>query len=287
MTDYIIATDATIDLDYDILKDTGACVIPMSYIMDDDAFDYDPSKPDFDFDNFFEKLAKGAVVSTSQVTPASYIDFFGELIQKSKNILYICFSSGLSGTYNSACFAAEEIMEQNPDVTIKVIDSLCASVGEGLIVYLACNEQKAGKSFEETVEFVEKTKTKCQQWFVVGSLDQLKRGGRISSIEAALGTMLHIHPILKVDGEGRLEVAEKVRGMKKAFSVLNEKFLEIAEKNQSTVMVGYAGEPDMAEEFAASIKKSGIVRECLISHIGPVIGSHTGAPMYAIVFLSE
>lgn len=286
MTDYIIATDATIDLEADILSNMGVYVIPMDFIVDGEACTYDPVKPGFDFDGFYGKIAGGATVSTSQIAPSAYMDFFEGLIKVSKKILYICFSSGLSGTYNSACFAAEEIMDKYPEVTIRVVDSLCASVGEGFFVYNACLQRDAGVSFDDLCVFLEDAKGSCQQWFVVGNLDQLKRGGRISSIEAALGTMLHIHPILKVDEEGRLKVEEKVRGMKKAFSTLIDKYSSLAKKDQKVVLVGYAGEREQADLFAASVKEQGIADECIVSRIGPVIGSHTGAPMYAVVFWS-
>lgn len=288
MDDYLIATDATIDLSGEMCDRLGVKVIPMRYMLDGQEYAYDPASEVFDYDGFYAKLKTGAPISTTQITPATFKDFFEEAFKINKNIVYICFSSGLSGTYNSAIIAADELMEERPDCRIAVIDSLCACAGEGLLVYLASQKKKEGLSFEDMVDFVEKTKSSIRHWFVVGNLDQLKRGGRINAVEATLGNLLSINPILTVDEEGKLKVVEKVRGMKKALNTIKEHFVKTAFTNEAqTIMIAQAGALDYANLLADSIRSLEGVGDIIICDIGPIIGAHVGSPMCALLFKGE
>jgi DegV family protein with EDD domain len=183
---------------------------------------------------------------------------------------------------------AREIMEEYPDVRICVVDSLCASVGEGFLLREVCRKRDEGAEFSELVKYTEEIKRQVCHWFVVGNLDQLARGGRINPAVAKLGSILNIHPILTTDEEGKLKVSEKVRGMKKAINRLAEKFDKYAfNRAVHRIIVAHAGCPELAEELRKLMLAKEKIKECIIQKIGPVIGSHTGSPMCALVFMGE
>ena len=286
--DYIIVSDATVDLDRSILEQLNVRIIPMIYILDGKENFCNPLEQDIDHEDFYEKVNKGIPVSTSQNPPTLFTDFYEELAKEYKNILYICFSSGLSGNYGSAVMGANEFMEEHPGIRIEVVDSLCASVGEGYLLQEVCRKRDEGASFEEAVRFTEEIKRQICHWFVVGNLDQLARGGRINPAVAKLGSILNIHPILTTDAEGKLKVSEKVRGMKKALIRLCERFTGYAFPGDGhRVMVAHAACPELAEDLQKLLLATGRIRECIIQKIGPVIGSHTGSPMCAVVFMGN
>ena len=286
MKDYIVVSDGTVDIDREMIGKLGAKIIPMIYIIDGEEHLFDPSEEVFDYKSFYEKVNAGVPVSTSQNPPTVFIDHFEELIKEYKKVLYICFSSGLSGNYNSACMAAEEVMNRHPEADIRVIDSLCASVGEGFLLSAICEKRDEGADFEELAQYAESIKRDVCHWFVVGNLDQLRRGGRINALEAKLGSILNIHPILTTDREGKLKVAEKVRGMRKALHELVGKFVTYAKAGiMHKVIVAHAGASELAEQLKGLLKETGRIKECLIQDIGPVIGAHTGSPMCAVVFM--
>lgn len=288
MNDYIVVSDATVDLNRELIESLDVRIIPMIYILDGKEFYYDPSKEEFDHEGFYEKVNSGVPVSTSQNPPAVFMDHYSELARIYKKILYICFSSGLSGNYNSAVMAAQEFMEKNPEVTIKVVDSLCASVGEGFLVREVCHKRDEGASFEELSEYAERIKRQVCHWFVVGNLERLKRGGRINAVEAKLGSILNIHPILTTDREGKLKVSEKVRGMRKALHQLAGRIIKYAHEDIThKIIVAHAGCRELAEELKELALGTGKIKECIIEKIGPVIGAHTGSPMCAVVFMGD
>ena len=285
MKDYLIVSDGTVDLNKDTVEKLGIKIIPMIYILDGAEHFYDPSAEDFDFEDFYKQVNAGVPVSTSQNPPALFKEYFEKFLKISGKILYICFSSGLSGNYNSAVMASREVMEENPGTDIRVVDSLCASVGEGLLVKEICRKSDEGLSFEELTEYTEKIKRDVCHWFIVGNLEQLKRGGRINAVEAKLGSILNIHPVLTTDSEGKLKVSERARGMRKALHTLLERFITHAKNDfEHRIIVAHAGARELAENLKALLEETGKIKECSISEIGPVIGAHTGAPMCAVTF---
>lgn len=289
MKDYIIVSDGTVDIDKTILEELDVRIIPMIYIMDGEEHFFDPSKEEFRDMEFYEKVNAGVPVSTSQNPPALFQEFFEGLAEEGyKKILYICFSSGLSGNYASACMSARMVMEDDTSVDIRVVDSLCASIGEGFLLREVCAKRDSGASFEETVNYAEEIKRQVCHWFVVGNLEQLRRGGRINAVEAKLGAILNVHPILTTDAEGKLKVSEKVRGMKKALVRLVDRFITYAHEDIThNIIVAHAGCLELAEELKELVLKTGRIRKCIIQKIGPVIGAHTGSPMCAIVFMGR
>ncbi|MCR4625038.1 MAG: DegV family protein [Lachnospiraceae bacterium] len=286
--DYLIVSDATVDLDKSILEGLNVKIIPMFFIMDGKEIFYNPMEEEIDHEEFYRKVNAGVKVSTSQNPPTVFVDQYREFIKESKKILYICFSSGLSGNYNSALMGAKELMEEYPDTDIRVVDSLCASLGEGFLLQEVCRKRDEGAGFDEITEYTEQIKRQICHWFVVGNLDQLARGGRINPATAKLGSILNIHPILTTDAEGKLKVSEKVHGMKKAIKRLAERFDKYAfNKAVHRIIVAHAGCPELAEELKKLMLAKEKIKECITQKIGPVIGSHTGSPMCALVFMGE
>lgn len=288
MSEYYIATDATFDLNQELTDELGVKVIPMEFLLDGVSYYHYPDCHELSLPDFYRGLKEGKSASTTQITPNRYMEFFEELLADGKDIIYIALSSGLSGTYASACLAAVELCDKYPDRKIRCIDSVCASIGEGLLVYNAALQQKKGLSYDEMVDYIEETKVKCCHWFMVEDLEQLKRGGRINALEAVLGAALNIHPILSTDRQGKLRVVTKVRSAKKALSyILQTMINDGVNLAEQTVMVGHGNAEEYAKALQAEVLATGLVKDCIIAEIGPVIGSHVGSGMCALVFLGD
>lgn len=285
---YVIVSGATGDLPQSVIEEYGIHVIPMTVRIGEQDYLYHPDEKELSCKEFYAKLSVGEESVTSQITPVVFKEVFETYLKEGKDVLYIAFSSGLSGTVNSARLVAQELSERYPERKIECIDSLCASIGEGFLVYLAGKLQKEGKSFEAVTKFVKENCTKICHWFTVDDLIHLKRGGRLSGFEAAVGTALKIKPVLSVDREGKLTVVAKVRGTKKGIEYLKERLINdgIDTANQ-TVLVGHANAPDIAEQLKEMLLTEGLVKEVIISNVGPIIGTHVGSGMFALVFLGE
>lgn len=225
--------------------------------------------------------------TTSQVNPQQYRDYFTEFLKEDRNLLYISFSSGLSGSCGNAVLAADELMEENEGCRIVVVDSRCASMGEGLLVHKAVQMKKQGKSMEETAEYLNGLVPHLTHVFTVDDLNHLYRGGRVSRAAAVVGTIAGIKPILHVDDEGHLIPISKIRGRKKSLNALVD-YME--EKTK-----GYPGKNDIifishgdaladAEYVKAEIEKRFGIKEFMINHIGPTIGAHSGPGTIALFF---
>lgn len=200
MKSFVIATDSTSDLSESYLETEDISIAYLTYTIGGVSYCKENQLPSHEF---YEKMRGGELPITSQINPDEAKVFLQEQLKKGNEILYIAFSSGISGTYNSVRLAAEEIMEENSDAKIEVIDSLCASAGEGLLVYYACKLRAEGTSFEETVRWITKNRLHLTHIFTVDDLNHLYRGGRVSKSSAVVGTVLNIKPILHVDDEGR------------------------------------------------------------------------------------
>ncbi len=285
---YVIVSGATGDLPQSVIEEYGLHVIPMTVRVGEQDYLYHPDEKELSCKDFYTKLSAGENAVTSQITPIVFKEVFEKYLEEGKDILYISFSSGLSGTVNSARLIAEELLEDYPERKIVCVDSLCASIGEGFIVYLAGKLRKEGKSFEEVAEFVTENCTKVCHWFTVDDLIHLKRGGRLSGFEAAVGTALKIKPVLSIDREGKLTVVTKVRGTKKGIDYLKERLINdgIDAANQ-TVIVGHADAQEIAEQLKEQLLSEGLVKDVIISNVGPIIGTHVGSGMFALVFLGE
>lgn len=287
MRDYIIITDSCADLDPGMIKKLRIEVIPMTFILDGESYKNWPDGREMDFGEFYAQLRSGKMSSTSQLNTVEFLDYFRPFLEKEKDILYIGFSSGLSTTVESARAAAEELADAYPDCSIAVVDSLAASLGEGLMVSYAAQLKKQGRELNETVEWLEKHRLCFAHWFTVDDLNFLRRGGRLSGTVALLGTMLGIKPILHVDDEGHLISKEKARGRKASLDTLVDHIGKSADdpKNQS-IFISHGDCLKDAEYVAQEVRRLFGTKEIYINHIGPVIGSHAGPGTVAVFFFA-
>lgn len=288
MPDYVILTDSTTDFSGAMIKSLDINVIPLRFNMGGISYFDDVDKKDLKIREFYNKLRQGELSRTSQINPEDFINVFRSYLEAQKDILYIAFSSGLSNTYSSACIAANELKSNFPDRKIIIIDSLCASLGEGLLVYLAVKEKQKGTDIESLSKWIEGKKKSICHLFTVDDLNYLKRGGRISTASAFLGSLLHIKPLLHVDDNGKLVLIGKERGRKKAISTILDKMEKCGTSLESQEIFISHGDCENDANYAAHlIKERFKVKNIFISTIGHVIGSHSGPGTLAIFFVGS
>jgi DegV family protein with EDD domain len=238
--------------------------------------------------DFYNKLRKGDMSATTQITPIVYEEYFRKYVAEGLSIIYIGFSSALSESFNHSVMAKKTILEENQTADITVVDSKCASVGQGLLVYYACEMKKQGKSKEEIAAWVEDTKLKVNHWFTVDSLDHLHRGGRLSATSAAFGTALKIKPILIVDNEGKLIPKDKVRGRQKSINALSQELKSrIVNPEEQIVFISHGDCIEEAEQLKQLVLSKVNVKDIIINYLGPVIGAHTGPGLLCIAFIGN
>ncbi|MDL2219024.1 DegV family protein [Ruminococcaceae bacterium OttesenSCG-928-O06] len=287
MSEYILFTDSCADLGPEMLEELGVDVECLTFNLGGKEYVNWPDGRDISFDEVYAALRKGATASTSQVNSDDFTKAFRRHLEAGKDILYLGFSSGLSGTVNSARIAAEELDPQYPTARVIVIDTLAASLGQGLLVWHAAQMKKQGKTLDEVAAWVEENKLKLAHWFTVDDLNFLKRGGRLSGAAALFGTMLSIKPVLHVDDEGHLIAMDKVRGRRQSLMALVDKMEKTAiEPAGQTVFISHGGCRDEAEIVAKEIKKRFGTKDIYINYVGPVIGSHSGPGTMALFFLA-
>ena len=285
-----ITTDSTADLPAEYLKEHNIGCMPISYILDGVTYG---RERELDWKEFYAMMRnEGKMPTTSQINPAEAKEYFEEFVKTDKEILHIAFSSGLSGTYNNVCIAAQEVMEEHPDCRIVVLDSLCASLGEGLFVHKAVNLRDAGKTLDETADWLRENTQNFVHVFTVDDLFHLHRGGRVSRAAAIVGTLVSIKPKLHVDSEGHLIVIGKVRGRKKALNALVDYMEEkmgkrLQENRDDCVFISHGDALEDAEYVRDQVRERFGMEHFLISHIGPTIGAHSGPGTIALFFLGE
>ena len=283
MCSYKIFTDSACDIKPEVLGEWGVTSLDLSFRFDGEDEVYKNS--DMTTDNFYKKMREGGVAKTSAVNPDAFIEAFEKELKAGFDVICIAFSSGLSTTYNSARIAKESLAEKYPERKIEVIDTLAASAGEGLIVYLAAKRRDEGASIEELKEYVEGIKMGISIWFTVDDLVYLKRGGRVSAASAFFGNMLGIKPILHMDEAGHLVAVQKVRGRRTAIDTLCKKIEELAtDKDNCPIFVSHADCLSEVMALDASISAKLGRGFTHITDIGPVIGSHAGPGTIAIFF---
>lgn len=287
MYDFLIVTDSTADLPQDYLEKYEIGEFKLTYSISGE--NYGPNK-DLPTDVFYNLMRGGELPKTSQVNPEEAKEGLVKLLKKNKNILYLAFSSALSGTYNSVRLAAEEIMEENEDANIVVIDTKCASLGEGLCVHKAVMLREEGKSMDEVAEYIKEHLLNFVHLFTVDDLNHLWRGGRVSKGTAIIGTMLVIKPILHVDDEGRLINIAKERGRKKSLlklvDMMGQQMGSYADKND-VVFISHGDSLEDANFVRDEIEKRYGIKEFVINTIGPTIGSHAGPGTIALFFMGD
>ena len=259
-------------------------VLPMEVILNGKSRIYGPGG-DMDVAEFYEALRGGATASTTQIRPDVYFKHFSPCLEAGEDILYLCFTSGMSGTYQTAQMCAQELRESFPERTIRCVDTLCASVGEGFLVREAARKKAEGMDLDALGDWVEANRLSVCHWFTVDTLEFLRRGGRISTAAAVVGTALQIKPMLHVSEEGKLEVAEKLRGGRRAMSAQLARMKKGWEPSiGKLVVIGHGDSPEKAEELKTLVQEAFPDSEIQTAPIGPVIGTHTGPGMLAIIF---
>ena len=285
MRDYCIVTDSTCDLPANIVTDLGITVIPMEFQLNGTTYLNYPDGRDYDFHAFYDALRAGKASTTSQVNYQTFLDTFTPILESGRDILYLAFSSGLSGTYNGSVIAANDLMEKYPGSKVISVDTLAASVGEGLLVYTAAKKREEGLSLDELAQWVTDNRLHLCHWFTVDDLNHLKRGGRISPAVAIIGTALGIKPVMHVDDEGHLIPVSKVRGRRKSLDALVEHMAETCDKPESqTIFIGHGDSKEDAEYVAKLVRQKFKVKNIILNYIGPVIGSHSGPGTLALFF---
>lgn len=287
MRDYIILTDTTADLPDEYIKEHHLGLLSLNYMIDGEAYDIQHELP---YKEFYAKMRSGSMPTTAQVNPEIAKEVFSKYLDMNLDILYIAFSSGLSGSCSSAAIAAAELQEERPESKIFVIDSLCASLGEGLLVHQAVKQKKNGLSAEENAAWLEKNKLHVGHIFTVDDLNHLYRGGRVSKAAAVLGTMVNIKPVLHVNEEGRLVPLSKVRGRKKSLHAMVDKMAETMgnrDKENDIVFISHGDSLEDAKYLANAVRERFGIEKFLISHICPTIGAHSGPGTVALFFMCE
>ena len=287
MRDYVITTDNNSDLPEEYYKEHGVGCTYLSYSMDGTDYTKETFLPVHDF---YERMRNGSLPTTAQVNPQDVRDMMVPYLEAGKDILHIAFSSGLSGTYQNCCIAAEELREEYPQRSIVVIDSLAASLGQGLLVHFAQQRKEAGEDMDQVAAWVEEHKNNLVHVFTVDDLNHLYRGGRVSRTTAILGGMLNIKPVLHVDEEGKLIAIGKVRGRKKALlelvRLMDEKIGSYRE-SCDTIFVSHGDCREEAEFVVEKVKEKYPVKTVIINPVGATIGAHSGPGTLALFFLGD
>ena len=288
MSDYIIITDSSCDLPDSIVRELELEVLPLSFIMDGKTYRNYPDNRDMSPKDFYNKEREGVMATTNAVNVADAAEAMESVLKQGKDVLVLGFSSGLSATCSSFQIAGQELAEQYPDRKIFVVDTLCASLGQGMLVYQAAKLRQQGKTMEEVRDWTEANKLRQCHYFTVDDLFFLKKGGRVSAATAVVGTMLQIKPVLHVDDEGHLINVAKARGRKASLTALVDKVGELADDPASQTM--FISNSDCAEDaqfVADEIKKRYGTREIILNSIGPVTGAHTGPGCVALFFMGK
>lgn len=286
MAEYVLFTESTADLSVELVQELGVEVLPMRFSLNGREYNNYPDNRELDPHDFYDALRAGGMSTTSQINQAAFEDAFTPVLEAGKDILYLAFSSGLSGTFQSARLAAEDLAEKYPQRTVRVIDTLQASMGEGLAVYYAATMKNEGKSLEEVASWFEANKMRVCAWFTVDDLMFLKRGGRLGGGAAVVGTLLGIKPILHVDDEGHLIAMEKVRGRRASLDGLVKHFASSdVPAAEQVVFVSHGDCIEDCKYVADRCRELG-AKKVYISDIGPVIGAHSGPGTVALFFLA-
>lgn len=285
MYDYQIITDSGSDLPEALLNQLDVRRVSLTVNFKGETLN---DSVDAGIKELYDGLRTGHTATTSAVNPDRWAAAMKETLEEGKNVLVIAFSSGLSTTYQSAVIAAEELREIYPQRKILVVDSLCASLGQGLLVYYACAKRDEGMDIESLAAWLEENRLHLCHWFTVNDLMYLKRGGRVSAATAAVGTMLNIKPVLHVDDEGHLIKVSTARGRKAAIRGLANKALELGgDYDNSTMFISHGDCIEDAKYLEEILKTECGVKEVITNYVGAVIGSHSGPGTLALFFLGK
>ena len=287
MEDFKIITDTTADLPESYIRENELGIMVVPYIMDGIP---QGEERKMEVKEFYDRMRGGMMPTTSQINPETAKEYLNGFLEESRQLLVLSFSSGLSGTCGNVSLAAREIMEERPDCRIVVADTLCASLGEGLLVHKAVQLKKAGKSLDETAQWVEAHKENLVHVFTVDDLFHLHRGGRVSKATAIVGTLAGIKPLLHVDEQGHLTAVGKVRGRKKSLQSLvdmMEKQVGSWRDKHDCIFISHGDCAEDADYVKQLVEERFGRKDFLINEIGPTIGTHSGPGTVALFFMGD
>ena len=287
MNEFVILTDSCSDLPLPMINDKELKVIPLSVLIDGKQYFNYPDERDITNTEIYKLLREHKTATTSQLSPAQCMEVLEPLLKKGKDVLCIILSSALSGTFNSVLVAKNELEFKYPKSKIIAIDSLCASLGQGLLVHHALEQKRSGKSIDEVATWVEENKLHLCHYFTVDDLGHLKRGGRLSATSAFLGSLLQVKPILHVSNEGKLVPVSKERGRKGSLKALVDYLDEKILTDDQVVFISHGDCLEDAKFVEELIKEKHKVKDIVIGYIGPVIGAHAGPGTVALFFLGK
>ena len=286
MNNYVILTDSACDIKPELLMEWGVHHESLTFRFNDSETEY--ADGSVDIKEFYDKMRAGGVAKTAAVNAEIFSNLFETHLKNGLDVLYLGFSSGLSTTYNSARIAAEQLREKYPERKILTVDTLAASAGFGLLLYLTVEKKNAGATIEEAAAFAEETKLHICHWFTVDDLVYLKRGGRVSATTAFVGNALGIKPVMHVDNEGHLINVTKVRGRKTAIAALADKYGELAvDRENGRVFISHGDCIKDVQELENLLKTRYNATVDVITNVGAVIGSHSGPGTLALFFVGN
>ena len=288
MSSFSIVTDTSCDMPAAVAEKLGITAVPLKVMLAGKTFDSSLSKLSIGNESFYNVLRSGVSVKTASPSIDDYERYFRKQLDKGKDVLYLGFSSALSGAFNVSLIAAEDLAEEYPERKIICVDTLCASMGLSMLIYHCVRRQQDGATIEEVRDFAQATKGRISHWFTPSDLNFLKRGGRLSAAAAAVGSVMNIKPVLKSDETGKLKVIYKARGRRLAIAKLVEQMNNnYFPDGSDTVFVTHADCPEDAELLARSITKNYGISNVMISEIGPALGAHCGPDTLALFYLGD
>ena len=286
MSEFVLLTDSSADLSQEMAEEIGVTVLPLSFTIQGRSYHNYPDNREMDPALFYDMLRAGELATTAAVNVEEYVQVMEPILQAGKDVLVLAFSSGLSSTYQASVIAVEELKEKYPDRKIYTVDTLCVSLGQGLLVWMAAQEQKKGSTIEEVRDWVEAKKLNLCHQFTVDDLHFLKRGGRISATTAVVGSMLQIKPVLHVDNEGHLINIGKARGRQASLKALVDKMEKtVTEEGKKTVFISHGDCRKDAVTVADMVRERFGTQDIRINYVGPVIGAHSGPGTLALFYL--
>ncbi len=281
---YVILTDSSCDLPAAMAEELELTVVPLSVLTGGKSYVNYLDEREVTFSQYYSILRSGRSAATTAPNMEQFFSAMEPHLQAGNDILYLGFSSSLSSTYHTGAMAAQELARRYPERTILTVDTLSASMGQGMLLYLAVQEKRKGRSIEELKAWVEKTRLHLCHWFTVDDLHHLRKGGRVSAISAALGTALNIKPVLHVDDEGRLIFVKKVRGRKQSLKHLAEMMVKTGvQLENQTVFISHGDCIEDVDYLVSCLRDK--VRDIKINFVGPVIGAHAGPGVVALFFV--
>ncbi len=285
---FALFTDSFSNLPGKLLRSLNIRVLPCSFLMDGEPVHYDGDIEAFDARAYYDGMRQGKRITTSLTNSKLFMEYFRPILQQGKDVLYVGLSSGVSGTLQSALLAARELIEEFPQRVVRIVDSLGAGLGTGILTCRGADLREEGKSVDETADLLDQEKKRLCEYFTVGDLTYLKRTGRVSAATAALGNVLNIKPLLYGDNEGHIVSCAKCRGRKKAIDAIVEKYRTKAVNPQnSRVAISHGDCLEEAQELAERVCQIAKPKELILCPHEPLTGSHVGPGMLALFFFGD